>query len=166
MVSHSPDENSAERPGRQYLAFQLGGDDYAVDILRVQEIRAWEKATRLPHTPDYVKGVINLRGEIVPIVDLRERFRTGVAEYGPRTVVVVFQVRAHGRQKSVGAVVDAVSDVHLLPDSCISSLPEMEIPVSHDVVAGLATLDDRMLILLDVDRLLSFETQSRNGDEP
>lgn len=135
----------------QVLTFMLDGEEYAVDILQVQEIKGWQDATPLPNTPDYVRGVINLRGTIVPIIDLRERFHLTPLEYGPTTVNIVLRVETDGgeRQRVVGIVVDAVSDVYDLDLEAVQPAPDFGSSIDIDFIAGLATADDKMLILLD-----------------
>jgi purine-binding chemotaxis protein CheW len=140
---------------QQYLSFFLAEEEYAVDILRVQEIRVWEKLTRLPRVPAFVKGVLNLRGEIVPVVDLRERFGLPFEPYNNQTVIVVLNVRHEERITSMGIVVDRVADVYTLATDSLRSAPEIATTVGSEAVVGLASLDSHMLIVLDVDRLLS-----------
>ena len=135
----------------QFLSFQLGAEEYGIDILRVQEIRAYEKATRMPNTPAYIKGVINLRGVIVPVIDLRMKFGLDSAEYNEMTVVVVLNL-AH---RTVGIVVDSVSDVLALAASDIRPAPEFTARVDNAFVRGLATIDQRMLIIADIERLMT-----------
>ena len=138
----------------QYLSFMLAGEEYAVDILRVQEVRGWENATPLPNAPAYIKGVINLRGVVVPIVDLRARFGLEAVEYGKMTVVIVLRLCREGRDRIVGVVVDAVSDV--LDVNAEQRKPAPDVGTSGDAsfVLGMATIGDKMVILLDVDHLL------------
>ena len=136
---------------QQFLSFQLGAEEYGIDILRVQEIRAYEKATRMPNTPAYIKGVINLRGVIVPVIDLRMKFGLESAEYNEMTVVVVLNL-AH---RTVGIVVDSVSDVLALAAGDIRPAPEFTARVDNAFVRGLATIDQRMLIIADIERLMT-----------
>src|SRR6202167_5780761 len=105
-------DKSATETSEQYLTFMLAGEEYGVDILRVQEIKGWDKVTRIPHSPDYVLGVINLRGAVVPIVDLRRRFGLETIAFGPTTVVIVVRVGDERVVRTVGMVVDAVSEVY------------------------------------------------------
>lgn len=139
-------------PGRvvQYLTFSLGTEEYAVEILRVQEIRGFSAITPLPDAPPHVKGVINLRGTVVPIVGLRERFGLPTIEYGKFTLIVVLVV---GR-RVVGVVVDAVNDVLDLRDEDVEPPPELGAHVDTSLVQGLAKTGKRLLTLLAVDRLL------------
>lgn len=136
---------------REYLTFRLGKEEYGIDILRVQEIRSYEPPTRIANAPGHVKGVINLRGVIVPIVDLRTRFNTEQCEYNAFTVVVVLHVAG----RVVGAVVDAVSDVlEIAPDS-IRPAPELHSVIDASCIVGLASLSERLLILLDIEKLMA-----------
>jgi len=139
----------------QYLTFKLAGEEYGVDILRVQEIKGWEKATRIPHVPDFVLGVINLRGAIVPIIELRKRFSLEPAEFGPTTVVIVVKVASERGVRTVGMVVDAVCEVYNVVAADLRAAPELGSSVDTAFVKGLATVDDKMLILLDIDRLIT-----------
>ena len=141
--------------GEQFLTFILANEEYGVDILRVQEIRGWDTVTEIPNTPAYIKGVINLRGTIVPIVDLRNRFGLEDIEYGPMTVVVVLKVISNDRDRVMGVVVDAVSDTYTIPRDDIKEAPDFGGAISIEYVQGLATIDEKMLILLDIDHLLN-----------
>lgn len=138
----------------QYLSFNLGGDDYCVDILRVQEIRGWEELRPLPDTPEYVKGVLDLRGTIVPIIDLRIRLNMEHVEYHPTTVIIVLSVkREEGEAQLVGAVVDAVSDVLDVKDTEIKKAPQIGSRINDRYIRGMVSRDERMVVLLDVDLL-------------
>ncbi|MFI4913683.1 MAG: chemotaxis protein CheW [Steroidobacterales bacterium] len=139
----------------QYLTFQLAGQDYGVEILRVQEIKGWEKPTRLPHSPEHVQGVINLRGAVVPIIDLRRRFGLGDTEYGRTTVVVVVKVAAARGELTAGIVVDGVCEVCNITAADMRPAPDVGSAIDTDFVRGLAMVDDKMLILLDVVRMVS-----------
>jgi len=135
----------------EYLAFTLGQEEYGIDIQKVSEIRNYETPTRIANAPDFVKGVINLRGLIVPIVDMRIRFNLGQPEYGPFTVVIILNIGG----RVVGMVVDAVSDVTILEPEQIKPAPEIGGSMNTEYITGLGTLDDRMLILVDIDKLMS-----------
>lgn len=135
----------------QYLTLRLGNEEYAIDILRVQEIRSYEEPTRMVNAPVFVKGVINLRGVIVPIVDLRLKLHIDQADYDEFTVVIVLNV--HGTV--VGAVVDAVSDVITLTAQSINPAPQFETAIDSRFINGLATVGDRMLIVMNMESLLS-----------
>lgn len=150
-------ETVASRPqgGKgQYLSFRLGSDDYAVDILRVQEIRGWEKVRALPDSQDYVKGVLDLRGTIVPIIDLRVRFGNASPEYSATTVVIVMSVQtADGSTQLVGAVVDAVSDVLDIDSAQLKPPPQIGGAVGRRYLNGMVSLPRGMVILLNLDKL-------------
>lgn len=144
----------------QCLAFRLGGQDYGIPILHVQEIRERSRLTALPHSPPYIQGVLNLRGAVVPVIDLRARFQLEpLGPGGPAAVVVVVSVKG----RLAGLVVDAVSDViQLGPDQC-QAVPEFEGHAHRRFLSGLATVDGKMLILLDVERLLNPDEWDRIG---
>jgi purine-binding chemotaxis protein CheW len=148
----------ADKPGsadeQQYLTFMLAGEEYGVDILRVQEIKGWDRATRIPHTPEFVLGVINLRGAVVPILDLRRRFGLETVEFGPTTVVIVVRAGGPRGERTVGIVVDAVSEVYNVDPDDMKPPPDVCGSVDSIFVKSLATIDKKMLILLDVDRLI------------
>ena len=135
----------------EFLTFALGSEEYGVDILKVQEIRGYDTVTRLPDAPDYIKGVINLRGTIVPVVDMRLKLRLERADYTPMTVMIVLNVA----DRVVGMVVDAVSDVVRLAGDQIRAVPEIAATIDRQFLTGIGTLDERMLILLDIERLMS-----------
>ena len=140
----------------QYLTFLLGEEEYGVEILRVQEIKGWESVTHIPNTPDYLCGVLNLRGTIVPVVDLRLRFEMPRRAYTPTTVVVVLNV-GEGEKRTVGVVVDGVSDAHnILPEE-IKPAPDFGTSVSTDFITGLVSIGSEMMMILNIDRLLHIE---------
>lgn len=139
---------------KQMLTFMLGEETYGVDILRVQEIRGWSPVTRIPQSPPHVLGVLNLRGSIVPIVDLRMRLSLDRAEYTPVTVIIVLSIdTGHGR-RDFGVVVDGVSDVIDVQTSEVKQPPDLGTQVNMEFIQGLATVADRMVMLLDIDRLI------------
>ena len=147
-------DKSAADSSEQYLTFMLAGEEYGVDILRVQEIKGWDKVTRIPHTPAYVLGVINLRGAVVPILDLRCRFGLETIAFGPTTVVIVVRVVSGRDERTVGVVVDAVSEVYNVAAADTKTPPDVCSSVDTVFVKALATIEDKMLILLDIDRLI------------
>jgi purine-binding chemotaxis protein CheW len=147
-------DESVKEASEQYLTFMLAGEEYGVDILRVQEIKGWDKVTRIPHTADYVLGVINLRGAVVPILDLRRRFGLEMIDFGPTTVVIVVRVGAGRGERTVGMVVDAVSEVYNVDAADTKPPPDVCGSVETIFVKALATVEDKMLILLDIDRLI------------
>ena len=157
-VVQQQSENQNLENCAQFLTFSLSDEEYAVDILRVQEIRSWEPVSRIPNVPAYEKGVVNLRGAIVPIIDLRERFNLEHSEYTSLTVVVVLQTYAtDGKQRVMGAVVDSVSDVVNVDTTDIQKAPDFGARVSTEYINGLVSVNERMVMLLDVDKLLKLD---------
>ena len=144
------DSGAEQAPAQESLTFTLGAEEYAIDILKVQEIRGYEAPTTIANAPPFIKGVINLRGTIVPIVDLRIKFGVGDAEYTPFTVVTILNVS----KRVVGIVVDSVSDVTLLRADQIRPAPEFAATVDTQFISGLGTLDERMLIVIDIEKLM------------
>jgi purine-binding chemotaxis protein CheW len=142
---------AAKAATSEFLTFRLGAEEYGIDILRVQEIRSYEAPTRIANAPSFIKGVVNLRGVIVPVVDLRIKLNCDKVEYNGFTVVIVLNV--HGRV--VGAVVDSVSDVLELSQDLIKPAPEMNSTVDTGFVTGIASVGERMLILMDIEALMS-----------
>ncbi len=138
---------------REFLAFTLGAEEYGIDILRVQEIRGYEPPTRIANVQNFIKGVINLRGLIVPVVDLRLKFSLGQAEYTDLTVVIILNILG----RVVGIVVDSVSDVTTLTPEQIKPAPAVSSSLDTDYLLGLGTIDERMLILVDIEKLMSSE---------
>ena len=136
----------------EFLAFTLGREEYGIDILKVQEIRGYDNVTRIANAPDFIKGVINLRGIIVPIVDMRIKFNLGEPTYNQFTVVIILNIQ----DRVVGMVVDSVSDVISLTADQIKPAPDMG-ALNTDYVVGLGTVDERMIILVDIDRLMSSD---------
>lgn len=135
----------------EFLTFRLGGEEYGIDILKVQEIRGYEEPTTIANAPDFIKGVINLRGTIVPIVDMRIKFRLGEARYDSFTVVIILNVA----DRVVGIVVDSVSDVMTLAATQVREAPEFAGAMDTSYITGLGTVDERMLILIDIEKLMS-----------
>ena len=146
-------DTALEEEGREFLTFRLGAEEYGIDILRVNEIRGWEVPTALAGTPDFIKGVINLRGTIVPIIDMRLKFRLGSAQYNNFTVTIILRVA----RRVIGIVVDAVSDVITLAPHQMRPAPDFGTALDTRFITGLGTVDDRMLILVDIERLLTSE---------
>jgi purine-binding chemotaxis protein CheW len=154
----SPAPDSAGAIARQVLTFALGEEVYGVDILRLKEIRGWSPVTRLPHSPPAVLGVLNLRGVVVPIIDLRVRFGLSAAAFTAITVIIVLSLRTGRGDQEFGIVVDKVMDVvDLLPDQ-VKPAPATSASPAGDVIAGIATVDEQMLILLDAERLIFRES--------
>jgi len=150
---------NAASSGGEYLSFTLGAEHYGVDILKVQEIRGYDSVTRVPDAPDYIKGVINLRGTIVPVIDLRLKLRLDEARYDAFTVMIVLNVD----NRVVGIVVDSVSDVIPLNADQIRPTPEFGAAVDTRFISGIGTQDDKMLILLDIETLLDSADLSQHA---
>ncbi|GAB3185100.1 chemotaxis protein CheW [Hydrogenophaga aquatica] len=149
--SHISASGAATQGGAEFLTFRLGAEEYGIDILRVQEIRSYEEPTRIANSPSFIKGVVNLRGVIVPVVDLRIKLGCEKVEYNDFTVVIVLNVRG----RVVGAVVDSVSDVLELPRDAIKPAPEMNnASVDTAFITGIASVGERMLILMDIESLM------------
>jgi len=135
---------------RELLTFTLGEEEYCIDILTVQEIRGYEAVTRIANTPEFIKGVINLRGNIIPIIDLRLKLMRGEVVYDQFTVVIILNIL----KRVIGVVVDSVSDVISLPRTAIKPAPEFGSMLETQYILGLATVDDRMLIHIDIEKLM------------
>lgn len=140
----------------EYLLFNLGSEEYAVCILKVQEIRGYDPVTRIVNTPQFIKGVINLRGEIIPIVDLRIRFNFNEVTYTPFTVVIILSIL----EKTIGIVVDGVSDVISFKKSEIRPVSDIGLSVDHGFMMGLVALQERLVVLLDIEKILKPEELS------
>ena len=149
------DDSLTDDDKSQYLTFMLAEEDYGVDILRVQEIRGWEAATRMPNSPSYVKGVLNLRGSIVPIFDLRERFELPLQAYTKDTVVIVLRVNSESGMCIMGVIVDSVSDVLNASTGGIVNAPNFGDRIATEFISGLISAEGKMVMLLDVDKLLN-----------
>jgi purine-binding chemotaxis protein CheW len=141
----------AASAGTEFLAFTLGDENYGIGILKVQEIRGYEAVTKIANTPDFIKGVINLRGVIVPVVDMRIKFHLGSVEYNQFTVVIVLNVGG----RIIGMVVDSVSDVIELTPEQIHPTPELGTGIDTQYIIGLGSVDERLIILLDIEKLMS-----------
>jgi len=141
--------------GDQYLTFILNNETYGISILKVQSVQGWERVTQLPNSPDYVLGVINMRGDVVPIIDLRLRFAMGSGEFTERTVVIIVKVECRDHPRTVGLVVDAVSEVQNVRADEFREAPDLGNNISSEYIKGLGLADKGMVILLDIDRLIS-----------
>ena len=151
QVARHEAARAAASAGGEFLTFRLGAEEYGIDILKVQEIRSYEPPTRIANAPAFIKGVVNLRGVIVPIVDLRVKLGCDSVEYNGFTVVIVLNVRG----RVVGAVVDSVSDVLELSGDTIKPAPEMHTSVDTSFITGIGSVNERMLILMDIEGLMS-----------
>jgi len=139
---------------QEYLTFILNGEEYGVDILCVQEIRVWSSVTELPNKPDYIKGVINLRGTIIPIIDLRQRFGQESLEYNEQTVTIILRNKDSEKTMVIGIVVDAVSEVYKFDKKSIKAPPAFGNKIDRCFLQGLASIENKLIILLDSNSLL------------
>ncbi|QET05739.1 MULTISPECIES: chemotaxis protein CheW [Cupriavidus] len=146
-------QTKADGAGEEFLAFRLGREEYGIDILKVQEIRGYESVTQIANAPAYLKGVINLRGTIVPIIDLRIKFRQEKISYDQYTVVIIVDLN----RRTTGIVVDGVSDVLTLSQSQIKPTPQLSGGMETDYIRGLGSVENRMLILADIEKLMGVE---------
>ncbi|WP_298398067.1 chemotaxis protein CheW [uncultured Azonexus sp.] len=151
MISAGAVAGDEEQVASEFLTFTLGSEEYAIDILKVQEIRGYETPTLIANAPPFIKGVINLRGIIVPIVDLRIKFRLGKVEYTPFTVVIILNIAG----RVIGVVVDSVSDVLSLTPAQIRQAPDFSGSFDTKYIVGLASVEARMLIVTDIERLMT-----------
>jgi purine-binding chemotaxis protein CheW len=149
-------EDGAEGDGEKFLVFRLGTEEYGIDILRVQEIRDYEAVTRIAHAPEFIKGVTNLRGIIVPIVDFRIKFKLENVQYNHQTVVIILNIR----DRVVGILVDGVSDVLTLRPEQIKPAPEFGARLLTEYLTGLGAIEERMLILIDIEKLMCSENMA------
>ena len=148
-----PTDKPNDAQARELLVFSLGSEEYAIDILKVQEIRGYDAVTRIANAPDFIKGVINLRGSIVPIVDLRLKFGLGDPQYNAFTVVIILNLG----KRTVGMVVDGVSDVAQLGQDALRAPPEFGASVDTAYIEGLGMVGEQMIIIVDIERLMSSE---------
>lgn len=152
MTTNLQSEQTAVK-ALEYLSFTLGQEEYGIDIQKVQELRGYDAVTRIANAPEHIKGVVNLRGIIVPIVDMRVKFNLGTPTYDQFTVVIILNIGS----RVMGMVVDSVSDVITLTPEQIKPAPEMGSVLDTDYLIGLGTLDERMLILVDLEKLMSSD---------
>jgi len=155
-----------EAESYQVLTFVLGSETYGVDILRVQEIRGWSTVTKIPNAPPHVLGVLNLRGSIVPVVDLRKRFCLEQVQYTAVTVIIVLSVRGANGRRECGVVVDGVSDVVDVQTAAVKPAPDLVSREATDHIRGLLPLAERMIVLLDIDRLIGAQMTGIAAEEP
>jgi len=154
----NPSDTNAETGSAQFLTFLCDGEEYGIDILRVQEIKGWESATRVPHAAPYVLGVMNLRGMIVQVINLRKRFGLADRPFDASTVVIVVKMHGADRDRTVGIVVDAVSEVYGFTAAAIKPPPAVGGRADGACISGIATTSDRkMVMLLDIDRLIDVK---------
>ena len=154
-TANTAEKTVADVTTDQYLTFSLAGEEYGVDILTVQEVKVWTRVTSLPNTPTYIKGVLNLRGVIVPIIDLRSRFEMEAVDYSETTVIVILKLAVDNRDKIIGLVVDAVSDVLDIPRSAQKPVDSFEVHSRSEAITGVASVNNKLVIMLDTTRLLT-----------
>lgn len=162
MENYNPSTAATEedQAASEFLTFTLGHEEYAIDILKVQEIRGYDMVTRIANAPTFIKGVINLRGLIVPIVDLRIKFHQPKVDYTPFTVVIILNVVG----RVVGIVVDSVSDVIALTSQQVRPAPDFSASFDTRYIRGLATVEGRMLIVTDIEQLMSAQDMELVGE--
>lgn len=153
MTDSRTELSASAAPKKEFLSFRLGQEEYCLDILSVQEIRGYDTVTSIANTPEFIKGVINLRGNIVPIVDMRIKFRLSDARYDATTIVIILNLN----KKMIGIVVDSVSDVIALPLDDIREAPRFGSAINTEFISGMATIDGRMLIVVDIQKLMSSD---------
>jgi purine-binding chemotaxis protein CheW len=159
MTKQELDKATGSERG-QMLTFRLGAETYGVDILRVKEIRGWSPVTKIPHSPPAVLGVLNLRGAVVPIIDLRLRFALPEAGFSATTVIIVLSLVTASGQRECGVVVDSVSDVADVAPEAVKPPPSLRSGSHGEFISGIATIDERMVILLNVDELVTHDLQA------
>lgn len=160
MTTTPANGNDVDAGSQQVLTFVLGNETYGVDILRVQEIRGFSAVTKIPHAPSHVLGVLNLRGSIVPIVDLRMRFSLERAEYNAVTVIIVLSVQSATGRRDFGVVVDGVSDVVDVKKAEVRPAPELGSASATEYILGLVPVAERMVVLLDIDCLIGNDLRA------
>lgn len=154
----TPDSENiaAQTSGGEYLSFELGGELFCVDILSVCEIRGWQAPTLLPNAPEHIKGVINIRGDVIPVIDLRLKFGVGTAKYSKHTVIIVLKTYTMDSYKTIGVVVDSVSDVFNFNPSDLREAPETSTELESDFVKGLCNYQDKVVVVLDMNKVLDL----------
>jgi purine-binding chemotaxis protein CheW len=163
-MNNNAAEETVKPDTHQVLTFVLGNETYGVDILRVQEIRGWSSVTKIPHAPAHVLGVLNLRGSIVPVVDLRMRFNLERAEYTAVTVIIVLSVQSESGRRNFGVVVDGVSDVVDVDSAAVKPAPDLGSSAATAHISGLVSVAEHMVVLLDIDRLIGGDMLSGSMD--
>lgn len=163
VETNEKENNSVvEGADQQYLTFKMSNDEYGVDILAVQEIHCWEEPRPMPNTPDYIRGVIDWRGTIVPIIDLRVRFQYPEATYTSTTVVIILQTKISGTDQIciIGIVCDAVADVYDVPAENLKAAPSLGSKVDTKYIKGITTIDKSMIMILEIEKLIDLEELS------
>ena len=158
-------EKNAKEELSQYLTFILDGEEYGIPILRVSGIQGWEKTTPIPNSPEFVKGIINLRGEVVPIIDLRKRFGLDEKAYDAHTVVIVIKIEQTDKTRTIGLVVDAVADVYDIGEEHMHATPDFGGKIDDDFVEGLGMINEKMVIILEINNLVDWSKVSESITE-
>ncbi len=166
MQPAAKDAGTKDPATQQVLTFELGNETYGVEILRVREIRGWTPVTKIPHAPPHVLGVLNLRGSIVPVVDLRMRFALERAEYTKITVIIVLSVHSSAGRREIGVVVDGVSDVVDVDAANVRPAPDLGTKFATEYIRGLVPVANRMVVLLDIDRLIGIQLSNLSAHQP
>jgi len=156
-VDKTANHGIASNGQKQFLSFLLDDEEYGVDILRVQELRGWTPVTRVPDMPEYLRGVLNLRGAIIPVVDLRCKFGLKPIKYGPTTVVIVVKVDSGSSERIMGIIVDAVAETYTLDLESIQPAPKVGSAINARFITGLVAQNERMIVLLDIDELMNSD---------
>lgn len=159
VAAPSPKTGTAPSGAEQFLTFTIGKEEYAVDIMSVREIKGWEDTTRLPNCPEYMRGVMNLRGVIVPIFDLRARFNQGITQADKKNVVIILAINSEGKEeKIIGILVDTVSDILNASGNDIKPAPTSDYSIDSNYISGLISVEERMVVVLNSHNLFSGET--------
>lgn len=145
---------------RQYLTFTVSNEEYGIELMKIREIKGWSDTTKLPNSPKYMKGVINLRGVVIPIFDLKDRFNIGTTEPTDKNVVIILAVG----EELIGILVDSVSDILSVEPNQVRPAPHIETKIDDDYINGLISVEDKMVVVLDVDKVFDSETL-RNAEE-
>jgi purine-binding chemotaxis protein CheW len=163
LISSSESAGKTEERAGKYLTFQLGPEEFGIGVLKVREIMGIQDITAVPHTPDYVKGVINLRGKVIPVLDLRLKFGLQNLEYNQRTCIIVVQIQGECGLTLMGIIVDGVSEVLNLAGSEVEDTPDFGSKFSTPYILGMAKVKGKVKILLDIDRVLTSQEAQRIG---
>jgi|ERR1700722_14712085 len=160
------DKPQTANRGGKYLTFALGSEEYGLEILKVREIIGYMEITAVPHTPSYVRGVINLRGQVISVIDLRARFGMATAEKTEQTCIIVVEITCDGRRVNIGIVVDRVSEVINIPAASIEDAPSFGVEIDTSFILGMGKIGTNVKLLLDIDRVLSRQELSHVTGAP
>ncbi len=160
----NPRESTVTREKGEYLTFALANEEYGLEILKVREIIGYIDVTALPQTPSHIKGVINLRGQVIPVIDLRSKFGMATADVTEQTCIIVVEITQQGRKFNTGIVVDRVQEVLDIAGKDIEEAPQFGASVKTDFILGMGKIGDRVKILLDIDKVLGREELAHLGN--